>query len=208
MNTNLKTIAKIAAFAGAFALTGCAFVPANVSPTYHPDHKETKIQGAESVSVNVVVENKKKHHDLVSLKTDSFEIQTAGVYMHLAKDFNKAITKALEERGFKVSPNGKKTVKVVITKFYMPEYESAFGQVYKGSENISAIVFNKKNDIIYNKDIQPKEIHTYYHIGGASRSAGILMDKAVNQLVNDPSFISALMNSKNKQDGVTVGKLN
>ncbi|MFA7495873.1 MAG: YajG family lipoprotein [Acidithiobacillus sp.] len=208
MNTNLKTIAKIAAFAGAFALTGCAFVPVNVSPTYHPDHKETKIQGAESVSVNVVVENKKKHHDLISVKHNITRFRFAGIYMHVAQDFNKAITKTLEDRGFNVSPNGKETVKVVITKFYMPEYEGWFGQSYKGLAKFSVTIYNSKNEIVYNKDIQPKEVHTYYYIGGASRSANVLMNKTVNQLVNDPSFISALMNSKNKQDGVTVGKLN
>ena len=52
MNKKLNTAAKLAALAGAFALTGCAFVPDTVHPQYIPQAGVRKIPGADKVVVD------------------------------------------------------------------------------------------------------------------------------------------------------------
>ncbi|MGK9451708.1 YajG family lipoprotein [Acidithiobacillus caldus] len=193
MIRSLKTAAKITAFAGAFALTGCAFVPVTVHAHYQPPANLAKMPGADKVTVYVIVKNENKTGNRVSSKKDGFNISMAGVYMHVAKDFKAAITKALARRGFHIGEHRTVDVKVIIKRFYLPEQEGLVSQNYSGFASIYVTVYNLKGDSLYKNEINVADVHTSYLVGGASRTAKILMSSIVNKLVNDNAFISALM---------------
>ena len=206
MNRNLKTAATIAALGAAALLSGCAFVPANIHPVYHSTVGVTKVPESGTVTVDVVVKNENKTGNEVSLKKDGFDISMAGVYMHVANDFKVAITKALQDRGFHDDSHGLATVKVTIKRFYLPEQEGLVTQNYTGSVNIRVMVYNARGEALYEKELKTSKVHTAYAIGGAGRTAKVLLNDAVNELVNDQAFISAIMKCRNKEYGATIGR--
>ena len=198
MNRNIKTAAKLAALAGAFALTGCAFVPDTVHPQYIPQANVQKIPGADKVAVDVVVKNEKKHHNEISVTLDGYGIPMAGVYMHVAKDFKTAIDKALQARGFKTGPNGNVTVDVVVKKFFLPEQTHLTSETHSGTSIIGLNIANKMTGKTFYIMVKTKGFHSSvsgWNIDSAGRStaANGLLSETVDKIVNNKAFQSALM---------------
>lgn len=213
MNTNIKTAAKLAAFAGAFALTGCAFVPVTVHPTYTPPANVTKIPGADKVVVDVVVKNEKKHKDEVSVTKDGYGIKMAGVYMHVAKEFDQAISVALEKEGFSISTSGTTKVKVDILHFYLPEQMHWWSASHTGHGSMLVTVTNPRGRIVYQQKVEVSKIYfdkkqnfSNFNLtsAGRSESARILMQKMVNNLISDHGFTKAILQRNDKGMGAIV----
>ena len=200
MNRNIKTAAKLAALAGAFALTGCAFVPDTVHPQYIPQANVQKIPGADKVAVDVVVKNEKKHHNEISVTKNGYGMKMAGVYMHVAKDFKTAIDKALQARGFKTGPNGNVTVDVVVKKFFLPEQMHWWSITHTGTSNIQVNVIHHgkayySHSFIIN-NMNSKIVGDFSHPSLSAdrhKSSSKLLDLSVEQIVNNRSFLSVLM---------------
>ncbi|MBN6742192.1 hypothetical protein JKG47_16995 [Acidithiobacillus sp. MC6.1] len=197
MNKKLNTAAKLVALAGAFALTGCAFLPATVNPTYVPQANVQKIPGADKVTVDVIIKNEKKHKNEVSYKRDGFEIKMAGVYMNVAKVFRSSIDEALYKMGFNLGlgTTESKKVIVIVKKFYLPTYNGLFEDHFDGSMNMQVVVKSTSGNIIYTRDIVVNNIKSGYVIGGAGNAAQRLLSKGVNKLISDSTFIHALLDS-------------
>ncbi|MDX5935524.1 YajG family lipoprotein [Acidithiobacillus thiooxidans] len=200
MNTNIKTAAKLAAFAGAFALTGCAYIPRNVHPTYVPTAQVQKIPGAEDVKLTVVVHNDKKHHDkdLVSYTIAPAGFETAGVYMHVAKDFKAALSAALKDRGFHVVKASTKVVKLDINHFWFKAHTGwAVGhQTSYVSYAVSVIsnhkiIFTEKNNFHYNGGVYGGN----FHVDDENRAgeAKHLLNETINRIIDNHRLIDVLL---------------
>lgn len=200
MNRNLKTVAKLIAFAGAFALTGCAFVPMTVHSHYAPPANVAKVPGADKVVVDVVVKNEKKHKNEVSVTKDGYNISMAGVYMHVSKDFKTAIDKALMARGFKVSNTGSAEVNVIVKSFFLKETNGWSRIKHIGNLNMLVNVKNSTGQNIYSSDVIVSNLRKnttgFTFSAGRSSSANELLNIGVNKLVSDDKFIHALMESQ------------
>ncbi|MDD2751068.1 hypothetical protein [Acidithiobacillus sp.] len=203
MNTNIKTVAKLAAFAGAFALTGCAYIPRNVHPTYVPSAQVQKIPGAENVKLTVVVHNDKKHHDkdLVSYTIAPAGFETAGVYMRVAKDFKAALSAALKDRGFHVVKASSKVVKLDINHFWFKAHTGWW--IHQDGEVQADLSVIKHNaGVIYHKnisiDVAGKESPGLFKFDNEHRSAEaeVLLDKTILKIINAKGFINAIISKR------------
>jgi len=213
MNTNIKTAAKLAAFAGAFALTGCAFVPDTVHPTYTLPANVTKVPGADKVVVDVIVKNEKKRKNEVSVTKDGYGFKMAGVYMHVADDFYHAISSALEKEGFSVAKTGTTKVKVDVLHFFLPEQMHFWSASHTGHGSMYVTVVNGNGDILYQQTITVKKIYfdkkqnlSNFNLtsAGRSESVKILMTNMVDKLISDNGFTNAMLQGKNARIGVVV----
>jgi uncharacterized lipoprotein YajG len=199
MNENIKTVAKLAAFAGAFALTGCAFVPDTVHPTYTPPANVTKVPGADKVVVDVIVKNEKKHKDgQVSWIKNGYDMDAAGVYMHVSKDFKDAFDKALSAHGFRIGTNGDRTIDVVVHKFFIKETNDFSGMFYSGESVISIVVKNKESNPLFMKkfvvDMKKIKLGSSWSFSGHHREAAtIFLDDVVNRITSDNTMIKSLI---------------
>lgn len=207
---NPKTAAKLIAFAGTFALTGCAFVPDTVHNHYTPSASINRVPGAEHVSVRVTVKNEKTRHNKVSVTLDGYGIPMAGVYMHVARDFQNAIDDALVARGFKIGEGGAH-VRVVIKHFYLPEhvhwtYESHTGHVLLEVRVVNTAYRHRIEIGKFSSDGDSGLSSAFS--ANRSTAANTLMSASVNRLASQPAFITALMKAGGQPAGVAVPALN
>ncbi|WCE95292.1 YajG family lipoprotein [Acidithiobacillus ferriphilus] len=203
---NLKMAAKLIAFAGAFALTGCAFVPDTVHNHYTPPTSVNRVPGAEHVSVSVTVTNEKTRHNKVSVTLDGYGIPMAGVYMHVARDFKHAIDDALVARGFTIGDGGAQ-VHVVIKHFYLPEHVHWTYESHTGHVSLEVRVMNTA----YRQRIEISKFSSDGDSGlssafSADRSTATnaLMSASVNRLTSRPAFIAAVMKAGGHPAGADV----
>ena len=200
MNRSLRTAAKLAAFAVAFALTGCAFVPMTVHSHYTPPANVAKVPGADKVVVDVIVKNEKKHKNEISVTKDGYNIGMAGVYMHVNKDFKQAINKALVSRGFMVGSSGNAEINVTVKTFFLKETNEWSGIKRIGNLNMLVDVTNDNGQNIYSGDVVVsnfrQKLGTWSTSMGRNSAANKLLNIGVNKLVSDNKFIHALMESR------------
>ncbi|MBU2835282.1 hypothetical protein HF673_05640 [Acidithiobacillus thiooxidans] len=192
MNTNIKTAAKLAAFAGAFALTGCAFVPYDVHPTYNPPANVVKVPGADKVVVDVDVKDEKKHRKQVSYVVDAYGIETATVSMHVSRDFKSAIESALKARGYNVSPSGDSKLVVVVKKFFFEPIAGILTGSEKGSAVLLVSVINAKGHKIYSTEVDQNYKESGLFLEDHGETARRLMNDSINKLFSNRHFITAL----------------
>ncbi|WP_031573495.1 YajG family lipoprotein [Acidithiobacillus thiooxidans] len=208
MNTNIKTAAKLAAFAGAFALTGCAFVPDTVHPTYTPPANVSKVPGADKVVVDVIVKNEKKRKNEVSVTKDGYGFKMAGVYMHVAKDVKTAIDKGLQAKGFTISNTGPTIVHVNVEKFYLTEHVYLTSEEHTGYLIWNVAVKNPHGKTIYSHSIKLTGVNHLEGFSftdvGRSASAKVLLQSGVNALINNHEFIDALLASSHANNDVEI----
>ena len=202
MNRNLKTAATLAAMGAAALLSGCAFVPMTVHSHYTPPANVAKVPGADKVVVDVVVKNEKKHKNEVSVTKDGYGIPMAGVYMHVARDFKAAISDGLRAKGFVIGKDDSSTVFIAIKHFYLPEQMHLWSASHTGHGDMLVMVRNASGKVLYNSGVTVKNIYfdkkqdfSNFNLTSAGRheSANILLRRMVDQIVNAPAFIAALM---------------
>lgn len=195
MNKNLNTAAKLTAIAGAFALAGCAFVPASVHPTYESPVSVHKIPGANKVTVQIVVKNDKKQGNEVSYKRDGLGIRMAGVYTDVKKDFTDAITSALQAKGFAISQrNHERTVSVIVQHFMANYEEGIFELPYTGTFMANVFVSDVSGKTLFQRTFHIQKLKLGdYAIGGAGQASKKLLNMAVDKIVNNPAFLHALL---------------
>lgn len=208
MNRNIKTAAKLAALAGAFALTGCAFVPDTVHPQYIPQANVQKIPGADKVAVDVVVKNEKKHKDEVSPSKNGYDMTTAWVHMSVAKDFKDAIITALDARGFEAGSNHGIVINVVIKKFFLKETNNFSGIVHNGSSRLVVDVLSRNRKVVLSKNIivnnYVQKLSAWSSSGGRSSSVRGLLNATVDKLADDKKITDAILSVGS--GGVTIPK--
>ena len=199
MNRKLKTAATITALGAAALLSGCAFVPMTVHSHYTPPANVAKVPGADKVVVDVVVKNEKKHKNEISVTKDGYNIGMAGVYMHVDKDFKRAIDKAWAGRGFKVGSAGGAEVNVIVKSFFLKETNEWSGIKRIANLNMFVDVTNDNGQNIYSGDIVVnnfrQKLGAFSLSIGRNASANGLLNTGVNKLVSDNKFIHALMES-------------
>jgi uncharacterized lipoprotein YajG len=210
MNRNLKTAATLAALGAAALLSGCAFVPMTVHSHYTPPANVTKAPGAEKVTVDVIVKNEKKHRHEIGVTHDGYDIPMAGIYMHVSKVFTDAIDKALQAKGFDVSQAGSPKVLVIVRNFHIHEEKHIWSTGHTGHGSMLVTVSDASGQVLYKHMV--KVNHIYFLIkqdfsnmnltsDGRSKAANILLEKMVDRLVDDSTFIATLIRSGGQPSG-------
>ncbi len=119
MQHKISTTIKAALMLSAGMLSGCAFIPDTVHPTYKPTAQVARLNNAQDISLSILVKNEKKRQNLVSVTLNGYSIPMAGVYMHVQKVFQEAFEKALEDRGFHIARNAPEQFQVIVKHFYL-----------------------------------------------------------------------------------------
>ncbi|MDD5278713.1 hypothetical protein [Acidithiobacillus sp.] len=198
-NKLLKTAAKVAFLGVAFGLAGCAsaYIPDTVHNHYKAPASLTKVPGAENVTVTVDVQNHKKRHDEISRSKDVLGIPFAGVYLHIDKAFKTAMDTALTKRGFEVGAPGTHVL-VVVKHFYMHGDVFTAAVSFDGDllMQVSIPSVNYTHLVTVNK----KKLESSSSWGqlvtmspGRTYAANAFISAAVNQVVSNPKFITALL---------------
>jgi len=199
MQHKISTTAKAAMLLAAASLSGCAFIPDHVHPKYQPTAQVTKLENANEVSLSVLVKNEKKRKR-ISVSKNGYGQVTAGVYMQVKKVFQKAFTKALEDRGFQVIPNAHEKLKVIVLHFYLTESHMFLHPTHHGYTKLN-VAITSHGHTFYSGSFST---HTYVRVGtwestaGRSKSTRVTLNKIVNKVVTDPQVIDAIFRAAGK----------
>ena len=208
MSRKTSLAAKGAILLAAAMLTGCAFVPDTVHPTYKPATNVTKVPGADAVDLAVSVKNEKLHHKTVSITLDGYGIPMAGVYMDVAKDFRNAFDTALEDRGFVIKHSSDNKLDVAVIHFYLKEQQHFSAPSHTGYAKLNVSITHNKHQIFAHTFTTRTK---YWQNGiaitsiGRQKTAEMTMNKIVNQIVTDPQVIDALFRAAGKTPPTSLG---
>ncbi len=201
MQHKISTTAKAVMLLAAVSLSGCAFVPDTVHPAYKPTAQVAQLKNAQDISLSILVKNEKKHPHRVSVTLDGYGIPMASVDMHVQKVFQEAFEKALESRGFRVTPNAPEQFQVVVKHFYLKEDQHFAAPSHKGYAKLS-IAVTAQGHTVFSSDFTT---HTYYEQPGLAftsvgrhKTAEITLNKIVNKVVTDPQVIDAIFRAAGK----------
>jgi hypothetical protein len=170
-----------------------------VHPTYTPPANVTKIPGADKVVVDVVVKNEKKHKNgQISWMKNGYNMQVAGLYMHVKKDFKSAIEKALLAHVFSVANNGDGVIELIVHHLFSHETSDWSGITQDGHGSFTVLVLNGSGETLYKKDISFRNdvLKTGVIASTAYRHkiAQSMLSLTVNKIFNSPGFEKALIN--------------
>jgi uncharacterized lipoprotein YajG len=196
----MKSIIKlITVFMLACLLTSCAFRSQYIENEYHPNTISEEIIGAENIRVAVNV-NDVRIKDNVGFigwnqEYKDFMILTNS---NLCTVFKDAIESELEQRGFAITAGGN-NLDIEIYKFFNHFVITGFISGKAGSETIlHAVLKNANGNILYSKTIyELGEEHSCYLSNGANACLALnkSLTYAVQKLMDDPDFITALLTS-------------
>ena len=207
MSRKTTITAKAAILISAAMLTGCAFVPDTVRPTYEPATNVTKIPGASTVTLAITVKNDKRNRSVVSVTKDSYGISMANVYMHVRKDFKRAFVTAMKSRGFQTQKNSVATVVVVVHKFYFTPHPGLWSGSQTGNANISVKVEEDGKQIYnrsFNYNYEKRDLSglfTQYREATAKN----MLSHIVSKVFANQGFIDALFRAAGKTPPADLG---
>lgn len=179
-------------------LTGCAITRDYVDIEYTPCFVPQKIAGAENVEIAVNV-NDIRGKENIGCKINGYGMEMANIMANndLAELFKNAITFELFQRGFVISCDGS-NLNIELCKFFN-NFKLGLFSGSADSETVLNVVLRKKNGVIaFSKTIFGfGREETCFVAGG--KNASLALEKslyhAVQNLVNDPDFISVLLSN-------------
>ncbi len=195
----VKFACKVAALVSAFALAGCAFIPTSVHPGYKVPAATQKIPSAENVDVHVVVQNEKKRPKIVQNIHNGYNMKTSVVYMNVGKIFKAALIQALQAKGFTTNNTGNTEVTVVIHHYWSHEVTGfeVFGKgiVQHGYTNETVTVSKNGKAVFQHTFTYHKVMNSgFFGLTGFQNTIQLhMLNGTINEIVNDPQFIDALM---------------
>ncbi len=207
MSRKTSLAAKGTILFAAAMLSGCAFVPDTVRPKYEPTPNVTKIPGASTVALAVVVKNEKKHKSVVSVTKDSYGISMANVYMHVRKDFKNAFLMALKSRDFQISKNSNENIVVLVHKFYFTPHPGLWSGSQTGDTNISVKVEvngEKTYEDSFNYKFERRDLSGLFtqYRGATAKN---MLDHVVDKVFDNQGFIDALFKAAGKAPPTNLG---
>lgn len=179
-------------------LSGCALTVDKIDVPYQGKPNITVVDGAGSVFLNVVNEDKRTvFKDRVGTKKNGYGMEMAAIVPNndVAKTFADAISHELESVGFKLGPNGK-IVKVELVRFYNDFKMGFFAGDAVADGLITVQVLTPKGDIIYSRSYEGGAIEPNIQLATGSNAQAALvkaMADIVAKVVQDKELHAALL---------------
>ena len=185
-------LASILFLAGTL-LTGCGLSKDYIRITYEPQTDFSKIEGADSVRVDVSVSDQRTNKENVGKKGDEYSFLAPIIAQNdLAETIAGSIKMELANRGFTLAGGGA-FVLVDLVKFY----NSFDGQ--QVSEVIMNVqVMNRERSILFSKAVTGETKRSYSMRSGSNAKIGLeeVLQEAIKKLVNNSMFINALFKAE------------
>ena len=183
----------------ALLVSGCAFTKDYATIDYLPETGVSEVAGADSVTVSVRIADARQvgHSKKISHKKNGFGINCASIMANndVLQLVEKAIETELRNRGFAIG-EGDVQANVTVDKFYN-NWDLGFWSASADSEVIINVqVKNPSSRIVYARSVSGKNVEPGVHVfsgENAGKSLEKALKKAVSKLMNDPSFMSALI---------------
>jgi len=203
----MRLIRTLLALAAIATLTGCALTSETIDLHYTQQQGVAQVPGAGSSVVSVEVTDARIDKTKVSSKKNGYGMEMAPITANedVTITVGRAIEQEVRARGFKAG-TGAADIKLAaeINRFYNDHKTGFFSGDAVADLSLSVRVSDATNKLLYSRTImsQGKEENTQLATGN---NAGLALDKALaagmNDLFNDPSFISALKKGA-EQDGL------
>ena len=183
-----------------FFSSSCALKKDTISMGYTPQENIDKIHNAEKVRLHVNITDARNMKDKVSYKKNAYGMELAEIVS--STDVTQIVRTALESelrnRGFIVNNSGI-NLDVTLIKFFS-DFKTGFWSGEAVAEVIMSVqVKQLNNQIPFNKVINGNYTNPNIQLA-SGKNAQIALDgalgDAVSKLVNDPSFIAAIMTSE------------
>jgi uncharacterized lipoprotein YajG len=179
--------------------SGCALTTAQIDVPYQPAVGATvSIPKAASVSVAVTTtDGRTTYRDRVSSKKNGYGMEMAAIVASndLPTSITDAFRQELSARGFKMGPQGA-TVQVELVRFYNDFKNGFFSGDAVANVAFSVKVLSPAAGIAFTKFYEGNGTEPNIQMAGGDNARAALIKAfaaSVNRVVNDPDFISALL---------------
>lgn len=176
---------------------GCALTTDYANVAYEPQSSASTIPGASNVKVKLVVTDSRSNKEKVSAKINGFGSEMAAILtkQDVAVVLSDAIAKELRMRGFRIA-GGDASLYITLKKFYN-QFKAG---MWSGSSiaTLDMNVMLKKNGLVkYKNDIAVETTRKIMVANGANAAETLntVLRKAVERLMDDQTFIDALLKS-------------
>jgi uncharacterized lipoprotein YajG len=192
-----KLLQKVFLITAVLFLSGCAFTTGHVDLQYQPASAGTKIATAQSPPVALKIIDKRSTQ-IVGSKINGFGMKTADIVSDsdVPATLKTAFETELENRGFKLGPNG--LVLVVELRNLQNQFALGFfSGESTGSVGMEVTIERPDGAKIYNQYItgQGQDSIELADMSNAQKTLNAAIENAVSKTFNDAAFIEALQRS-------------
>lgn len=179
-------------------LSGCAFTTDRVDLQHTPQLTFSRVQGADNVTVNVIVTDLRQDKNKVSNKKNGFGMETAAITA--ARDvpviIREAIEKELQQRGFRIGSDAQVHISADLTRFYNDFRTGVFSGDAAATLSMLVTVNSKEGKRLYLRQIDTEGIESGIQLMTGANAA-LALNKALKNgmdtLFSDNKFLSALL---------------
>ncbi len=182
-----------------FYLTGCALTRDQISLNYEPMSDVKKIQDAENTQVHVAVNDNRRNKDRVGRKINGYGMPMALIVCENQVDelVKEALLRELVNRGFVPSPQDPQILVDVELNKLSNRFKLGWWSGKGLSEtNLTIKIQNPDGTFKYHKTIIGEGKNRHIQLA-SGKNAKIALEQslqhAIVQIVEDPEFISALL---------------
>lgn len=180
-------------------LSGCAFTTDRIELNYVKQQEVARIPGADSIAVNVQINDQRQDKSKVSSKKNGFGMETAPILAieDVTITIKRAMEQELQSRGFKVGPQESMVqLKADLVRFYNDHKTGFFAGDSVAELNLNVNVMTKDGKSAYSRNIAAQGMEPNIQIMSGD-NAKLALDRALANgmkiLFEDQDFISALM---------------
>ena len=180
----------------ALTVSGCATTSDYVTLNYSVQGNATRIQGADSIQVKVVVDDQRAVKDRVSAKKDMSgnEIGPIMSVNDVRAAFQQALEHELRNRGFKVGTEGT-TVEFTLIKFYNDFVPRVFLKRANTDTASKVRVINRNGEEVLVKNMGEDWSKPVMRMSAGRAQAALnkALTENIRNLFRDSDFVNALM---------------
>lgn len=201
----MKTkVLSVAPFILIIALSGCALTTEHIQLSYNQQQGISVVPGANTVTVNVQVNDQRQDKSKVSSKKNGFGMEMAPILASedVAITIRRAIEQELLSRGFQLSTDAALVqIAAELTRFYNDHKTGFFAGDAIADLNMSVVIKSKKGELLFSRQLiaQGIEPNTQLMSGENARIAlNRALENGMKSLFEDQTFISALVGSSSQ----------
>jgi len=181
---------------GGVQISGCALTTEYVTLSYRPQANVAKIERADSVTVQVRVDDVRSRRDRVSSKKNGYGMEMAPFIAKtdVVQLVKEALESELRDRGFTLGPAAA-TVSVELHKFYTEVQIGFWSGTALGEVEMNVQVLKSDGSILLSKFVAGQGSVPGLQVMSdedVQKSLEAALDDAMSKLMQDPAFVNAL----------------
>jgi uncharacterized lipoprotein len=188
------------------SLGGCALTTDRIDIQYTQQQGVKTINGANSITVAVVVTDQRPDKSKVSSKKNVFGIEMAPIVANedVAVTIRRAIEQEVGLRGFQLGNQGAIIqLSADITRFYNDHKNGFFSGDAVAELNLAVIVKSRDGSLLYSRQVNAQGLEANIQLA-SGKNAGLALNRALEGgmkiLFEDQNFVAALLMTKSQSN--------